>query len=208
MPTAIIIIDKNATIKSLNVKEYSEEDLYKKCGFKKSEGFKKQNVWNVTLPGGNGKYSVSVFAKTDGKANMENKYDFPPPIDNVLFFGACALVCCSKNPDGTSKLCDLTIPLWEAIYEKLFGGFEDLSATYLEDEYEEDELANIPKEKKTKDGYLKDNFVVDTDDSSDYSFQSTEEDTNTHTNTNIVSADDDELDLEDIGSELGEEEYD
>ena len=206
MPTAIIIIDKNATIKSLNVKEYNEEDLYKKCGFKKSEGFIKQNVWNVALPWGNGKYSVSVFAKTDGKANMENKYDFPPPIDNVLFFGACALVGYSKNPDGTSKICDLTIPLWEAIYEKLFGVFEDLSSTYLEDEYEEDELANIPKEKKTKDGYLKDNFVVDTDDSSDYSIQSTEEDTTT--NTNIVAADDDELDLEDIGSELGEEEYD
>ena len=50
------------------------------------------------------------------------------------------------------------------IYEKLFGGFEDLAATAIEDENEEDELANVPKEKKTKQGYLKDGFVVDSSD--------------------------------------------
>ena len=56
---------------------------------------------------------------------------------------------------------NLSLELWEKIYEKLFGGFEDLSATAKEDEEEEDELDNIPNEFKTKQGYLKDGFVVD-----------------------------------------------
>ena len=46
----------------------------------------------------------------------------------------------------------------------MFGGFEDLSATAAEDENEEDELASVPEHMKTKDGYLKDGFVVDDDD--------------------------------------------
>jgi len=43
----------------------------------------------------------------------------------------------------------------------LFGGFENLADTAKEDEEEEDELANIPAEMKTKTGYLKDDFVVE-----------------------------------------------
>ena len=53
---------------------------------------------------------------------------------------------------------------WEKYYEHLFGGFEDLTQNALEDENEEDELENVPDEMKTKDGYLKDGFVVDDDD--------------------------------------------
>jgi hypothetical protein len=43
-----------------------------------------------------------------------------------------------------------------------------LNATAIEDENEEDELANIPESMKTKDGYLKDGFVVDDDDEDEY----------------------------------------
>ena len=84
--TLIVIVDKSGTLKSLNVKDFKEEELYKKCGFKKAEGFGKQTDWLVKISG-QGKYGVSVFAKTEGKANTENKYDFPPPIDKKLFFG-------------------------------------------------------------------------------------------------------------------------
>jgi hypothetical protein len=64
------------------------------------------------------------------------------------------------------------------MYEKLFGGFEDLAATCAEDEEEEDELENIPASKKTKQGYLKDGFVVDSDssDEKEESYDSEEED--------------------------------
>ena len=204
----IIIVDKSGTLKSLNVKNYSEEELYKKCNFKKPHGFIKQTDWNVKITGQ--KYIVSVFAKTDGKANMENKYDFPPPIDTKLFFGSCAIVAMEKNADGTTKMCNLTIPLWDKIYKKLFGGFEDLSATALEDENEEDELANVPAKKKTKDGYLKDGFIIDTesDENEDYETACTGS-SDEEAEDETESSDELELlDAEDIGSELSEEEYD
>ena len=89
---------------------------------------------------------------------QKNKYDFPPPIDTKLFYGSCAVVAQLKKDNGSKLYTNLSVELWNKIYEKLFGGFEDLAATAKEDEEEEDELANVPKEKKTKDGYLKDGF--------------------------------------------------
>ena len=202
--TVIVIVEKAGTLKSLNIKDYKEEELFKKCGFKKVDGFEKQTEWNVKISG-QGKYLVSIFAKTDGKANTENKYDFPPPIDSTLFFGACAIICSCKQDDGTFALCDLSLELWEKIYEKLFGGFENLAATCVEDEEEEDELANIPEGMKTKQGYLKDGFVVDSDES-EHSYNS-EDDENTSDDVDDCNDEEDELNLEDIGSELGEEDY-
>ena len=206
----IIIVDKSGTLKNLTVKEYKEEELFKKCGFKKSEGFKKHTDWNNIKIDGE-KYSVSVYAKDDGKANSENKYDFPPPIDNKLFFGSCALVGYIKKDDGTKVLTNLSISLWEKIYEKLFGGFENLAVTTIEDEEEEDELANVPKEKKTKHGYLKDGFVVDSeDDENDYDDEDSDfetVDTESDSNGKDLSNDLDGEIIQDIGSELSEESY-
>jgi hypothetical protein len=204
MSITIVIVEKPGTIKSLTIKEFVEEELFKKCGFKKNDGFAKQTEWSVKT--GGKKYAIAVFAKTDGRANCENKYDFPPPIDNTLFFGNCAIV--AKEND---KYINLSLELWNKIYEKLFGGFEDLSATALEDEQEEDELANVPKEKKTKNGYLKDGFVVDSSDT-DEDYESCDEsdyDVDTDPKNDANDDDDDELaDEIDIGSELSEESYD
>jgi hypothetical protein len=206
----IIIVDKTGTLKVLNIKDYKEEDLYKKCGFKKPDGFSHQTSWNSKVDGQ--RYSVAVYAKADGKANSENKYDFPPPIDSKLFFGSCALVASLKKEDGTTTLTNLSIALWDKIYEKLFGGFEDLAATCAEDEEEEDELANVPAEKKTKDGYLKDGFVVDSDgeeDDDDYETEDeNEEDDSEEVSDSAGNDGDDLLLVVDIGSELSEEEYD
>jgi hypothetical protein len=201
--TQIVIVEKQGTLKSLNIKDYKEEELYKKCGFKKADGFEKKTEWTVKITGDN-TYLISVFAKTEGKANTENKYDFPPPIDTTLFFGACAIVCSCKKEDKTFALYDLSLELWEKIYEKLFGGFEDLSATAVEDEEEEDELANVPEKFKTKQGYLKDGFVVDSDESEE-SYNSDDDDVDDADEDE--DNDDDELNLEDIGSELAEEDY-
>jgi len=204
-PLSIIIVEKMGNLKMLSIKDFKLDELYKKCGFKKSEDFIKQVEWSTKYDGK--KYFIEVFAKTDGRANSENKYDFPPPIDNKLFFGNCAiLVHCKKNDDSKSYI-DLNLSLWTKIYEKLFGGFEDLSATAAEDEAEIDELANVPKEKKTKQGYLKDGFVVDSSDteenisgSSTEDSEEDEEETDSHQENDVVN--------EDIGSELSEESYD
>ncbi len=205
----ILIIEKNGTMKNLSIKNYDEEELFKKCGFKKKEGFEKKTTYNVKLDGK--KYSVQVFAKEDGKSNFENKYDFPPPIDNKLFFGSCALIASMAKDNGSLEHIPLTIPLWEKLYEKLFGGFEDLTKIE-DDDNEEDELDKIPTSKKTKKGgYLKDGFVVD--DSED----NEDEDADTETIYETEDEDEDELEtsqekeedlnLDDIGSELSEEEY-
>jgi len=208
----IIIVDKTGTLTSLKVKEFVEEELYKKCNFKKPEGFIKQTVWKLKSEGK--KWAVSVYAKTEGKANMENKYDFPPPIDSILFFGSCALVCQQIKDDGSLEYVSLSVEQWEKFYEKLFGGFENLADTAAADEEEEDELANIPAIKKTKHGYLKDDFVVedeeegDAEEGDDYDSENDEDSDNLEESGE--TEEDDELDgeLEDFGSELSEEEYD
>ena len=58
----VIIIEKTGTIKTTTIKEFMEEDLYKKCGFKKSEDFIKQIEWNAKFDGK--KYFIEVFAKS------------------------------------------------------------------------------------------------------------------------------------------------
>jgi len=203
----IIIVDKSGTLKVLNVKDYKEEDLYKKCGFKKSDGFEKQTEWSSKIDGE--RYFVALYAKADGKANSENKYDFPPPVDTKLYFGSCALVSHIKKEDGSRVQCNLALPLWEKIYEKLFGGFEDLTTTCVEDEEEEDELENVPAELKTKDGYLKDGFVVDSDgeDEDDDDYDSEDEDESEDASEPAANDGDDLLLVLDIGSELSEEDY-
>jgi len=198
-PLDIIIVERLGSLKTLSIKDFKLEDLYKKCGFKKAEDFKKQTEWNVKYDGK--KYWIQVFSKTDGRANSENKYDFPPPIDTTLFYGSCAIVCQIKKDDGNKVYANLSIPLWNKIYEKLFGGFEDLAATAKEDEDEEDELENIPKEKKTKHGYLKDGFVVDSSDTEDETHSGSEY------GENLDGDDDGDLVIDDIGSELSEESY-
>ena len=208
MVQTIIIVEKSAALKSLTVKDYKESELYKKCGFKNHEGFSLQIEWPVKLEGQ--KYLVQMFGKLEGKANMENKYDFPPPVDNKLYFGACCLVGYIRNDTNVRSPIHLTIDLWNKIYEKLFGGFEDLTLTCNDDDDEEDELENIPKNMKTKKGgYLKDGFVVDSSDTEE--IDGSESDDDDEDDDPIVTSSEepeDELILEDVGSELSEESYD
>ena len=207
---SVVIVDKTGTLKITTVKDYKDDELYKKCGFKKPDGFTKQTEWSVKIDGT--KYKVSLFAKSEGKANMENKYDFPPPVDTVLYFGSCALVGKSVNSDGSESYVSLTLDLWNKIYEKLFGGFENLDATCAEDEEEEDELADVPAEKKTKQGYLKDGFVVDSeeddDSDSDSDTSSFSDDDDSEEESDPHDGDGSQLVVEDIGSELSSEDYD
>ena len=197
----VIIVEKLGSLKALTIKDYKEEELFKKCGFKKADHFGKQTEWTVKVDGV--KYIVSLFGKTEGKANTENKYDFPPPVDNTLYFGNCVLVCSTV---ADKAIISLSIPHWNKIYEKLFGGFEDLNATNLEDEMEVDELDAIPAEKKTKQGYLNDGFVVDSD--SDEVTGSEEDESEDVDGSGEEEEEIEGIVLEDIGSELSEDEYD
>lgn len=168
---SIIIVEKQGTLKSLKVKDYKPEELYKKCGFKKNDNFLLRAEWSQD------EYLIRMYGKTEGKANAENKYEFPPleyddeqeeiivGTNNIpLLFGSCALVCL-KQINNDYVYSDLSIELWETIYEKLFGGFEDLGN---DDSDEEDELDDVDDIEKTAvGGYLKDGFVVDDDENYD-----------------------------------------
>jgi hypothetical protein len=157
MPT-ILIVEKDGSIRELNVKVYAENELYKKAGLKVADGFKCFTNWTVEYA--TRQYTISLYGKTTGRANHENKYEFPPPVDNTLFFGNCILI--AKSTEGA--IVDLNQDMWEKIYETLYGGFEDVG--------EEDSDSDCDSEveevgKCTKNGYVKDGFVVDDDDDDD-----------------------------------------
>jgi hypothetical protein len=201
----LLIIDKSGTPKILAVKDYKEDEIYKKCGFKKPDGLEKRHTWVVRLDKLN--YRIAVFAKDDGKANMENKYDFPPPIDCALYFGSCAVLVEQKNLAGMFIPTNLSISLWDKIYEKMFGGFE--STANKDDDDEIDELETVLKSKKTMNGYLKDGFVVDSENEEEEDDEYSDVDSD-EGNDDAVEPDptvDAVSEEEDVGSELSEESY-
>ena len=155
----VVIVDKTGTLKTQKIKNFVIDELYKKCLLRKPNDFKKRHTWNVKI---NKKdYFISLYAKDTGRATTENKYDLPPPVDKVIYYGSMVLVNFNCKDGDETDATDLTTEEWEKIYEKLFGGFEDIENT--DDEEEEDELENVPKKYLTKKGgYLKDGFVVDT----------------------------------------------
>ena len=192
-----VIVERNGSLKDSDIKEslICAEELSKKCKFKKVDGFIKRTQWGYSSKNEkenvSSKITVELWAKDDGIANSENKYDFPPPVDSELFFGACALVA----RDSKNNYINLTKDKWNKIYEYLFGGFESLVANDDDDDDEEDELESISKNKKTRDGYLKDGFVVDGGAAGD-------SDVDVAGNSDIDSEDDDD---DDDGSETDSE---
>ena len=157
----IVIISNTGELSEVSMSKFNENDIYKKCNFRKSDGFEKRHTWNVKYE--KISYSLQVWARDYGKANYENKYELPPPVDNDLYFGKIAIVGYVNN-----QVIDISSKLWEKMYEELMGGFEDLSETAYNDENESDELENISEEMKTDHGYLKDGFVVNDHEIEDY----------------------------------------
>ena len=226
----IVVVTKSGGVETKTVNAFSFETLYKKCKFRSSNGFKKRHTWKWK----NG--FISVFARDHGRAGGENKYDLPPPVDNDLFFGMLGLVYHKNEEPKDDEVLDLDDSEWNACYEKLFGGFEDLG-----EEEEEEEVEEIPEEYKTKQGYSKeDGFIVDdneplfvenedseeewkedqnsdktTDDEEDededeeavYGHDSTDDEAEEEEEEGGDDEEDEDLDEEDDDSELGEEEY-
>jgi hypothetical protein len=155
---SILIVEKNGSIKEQKIKDYVENELYKKAKFKSPENFQKIATWNLVHK--DNPYSISLYGKTTGKAGQENKYDFPPPADNLLLFGNCILL---NKKENSEELLPLKENEWDSIYEELFGGFEDIGEEDSDEEEssDEDEYAKLPK---TSTGYAKDDFIVDDED--------------------------------------------
>ena len=188
----IVIVEKSGSILDKDVKKLKLDDLYKKCNFRKNYDFQKIHTFKVKS------HYISVYGKTNGKANQVNKFEYPPPIDTKLFFGNMALVKSNESSLSDDNMIDYTASEWNKDYETLMGGFEDIGST---SETEEDELNNYPSEQITKEGYLKDGFVVqniedsvsDSEDLESYNHESDSEENETSYESE---------------SELSEEEYD
>ena len=153
----LVLVEKGGDLVETKMKDFAFDMLYKKCKFRKDDGFEKRHTWKVKI--NSETHCISLYARDFGKGGMENKYDLPPPIDQTLYFGVMALV--RVDHENHDNVLDLDKETWLKVYEKLFGGFHNLADTAIEDEEEEDELADLPDEMKTKHGYLKDDFIVD-----------------------------------------------
>ena len=107
----ILVIDKTKKISFIKVMNI--ENLYKKIGLKTEEGFLNHCEWIVSIP----EYSclyLHLYGKKIGKANNENKYVFPPPMDNQLFFGKCIIVAYVKK-EKEDEYISLTENIWNSI---------------------------------------------------------------------------------------------
>jgi hypothetical protein len=164
MPS-FIIVEKTGSLKNAKTTDDTNE-LYKKCGFKTAEGFSLAHTWSVEF--NDTEYKLEIYGKVTGRANTENKYEFPPPIDNVLFFGSCAAILYVNE-----KMTDMGTQEFKDIMDHLYGGYSDIGDSEDEDEDEEDDTG-LPK---TKHGYVKDDFVVssDAEDEDDFSEEEEEE---------------------------------
>ena len=146
----LIIVEKGGNLKAVSLKECDEALFYKKCSFRNDNYFDKRHTWKL-----NDNY-VSLYAKNNGRANTENKYDLPPPLDNELYFGKMLLVKHTSEVFDSTEVIDLTEEDWQKHYEKLFGGFESLG------EEEESDEEEVDPSMLTKEGYSKESgFVVD-----------------------------------------------
>ena len=159
MPS-FIIVEKNGSVKCTTSKTLNVSDLYKKCGFKSNDGFKCAHTWTIEF--NEVEYKIQIYGKTNGRAGSENKYEFPPPIDNTLFFGSCAVINMEDD-----KIVDMNASEFKDIMDHLQGGYSDLDS-----EETEESDNNDPAVPKTKQGYVKDDFVVDDDDCDDDDYSS------------------------------------
>ena len=145
----IILIKSNGDIIEKKVKSFNEKEIYKYCNYRTNQDF--QFLHTFTMKN---EETYTIYGKTNGRANTENKYDLPPPIDTKLLFGTLCIF--KKTNDEVTNLMKKD---WLETYESLFGGFEDLN----ENETRSEDSEIYSDDDYTKEGYLKDNFVVDDD---------------------------------------------
>lgn len=220
--TKIIIIGKSGECKDVNIKSVNINEICKKCSFRKLDNFEKRVSWKIKHKSNS--LIIAVYAKNNGRATTENKFDMPPPIDNELYFGSVAVVAYKEKISETTSI-DFSVDDWCKTYEKLMGGFIDLSK-----ESEEESEEEVPEEELSKEGYHKDGFIVDSEEETELEehVQNTkEENEEEEEGSSFVSEEEtydeyseqsqdsepeteeeiEELEQENTGSELEEEEY-
>ena len=153
----ILIIEKNGDIKKTMVKEIKRDELHKKCGLKTNDGFELLHTWSIDIE--DGEYKIEIYGKKTGRVGNENKFELPPPVDSLLLYGSMAVLVSKDN-----EFVEIEEQDFQDIIETLMGGFEDIgdedTISETSDMNDDDDLDNA---KFTKNGYVKDGFVVNSD---------------------------------------------
>ena len=98
----IIIIKKEGKLTCEKITDLSE--LYKKCGFRKVEGFEKIHDFNDGAD-----INIELWGKINGKGIVKNLYAFPTVTDKKIY-GNCSLI---------RKLGDKYVDIDEDIWDKI-----------------------------------------------------------------------------------------
>ena len=86
---SFIIVDKNGDLNECNVDKL--ENVYKKCGLRKSEDFKQVMVYNL-----NNETTIELWGRVVGRNNTKNPFIFK--LDTTIkLYGPAALVCIKKD---------------------------------------------------------------------------------------------------------------
>lgn len=163
----VVLVEKSGSLTDTKLKTFSVEEICKKAKIKNLEDCARKQVWTVYVQGK--VHHIALYARSRGRAGQENKYDFPPPVDNVLYFGNCMLVS-QRTVSDANDVLDLTASQWELIYEQLLGGFD--SCVEEDDEESVDDTRGLHI---GKDGYEIDDFVVDDEEEVDDDYSEEEE---------------------------------
>lgn len=87
--TSIILINKQGIIKETKIKQADPANFYKKCGFKKPDGFDIiYSITNSELPFD----KIELWGKKSGYAKMENKYPFSQHYSLPPIYGTCLII--------------------------------------------------------------------------------------------------------------------
>ena len=154
----VVIIDKTGNINYNN----SNIDLYKKCGFKKVDGFEMIHSWIYSDT-----ITVELWGRHVSKGAVKNQYKFPSDIKKSIY-GNCAVVA------RDVEYIDFSLEMWENILN-LSNVVEELSEKMNIDEKidtEKSELEIDGQSEKTDKTDITD--ITDITDTSDNSEESSE----------------------------------
>ena len=110
----VIIIEKNGEINYNKITVIN--DLYKKCGFRKSDGFE---IIDTYIDNKNS-VMFELWGCSLGKENTKNEYIFPRLIEKNIY-GKCAII--AKN----NEYIDLTIEKWNNYCNSLDNNLNNLN---------------------------------------------------------------------------------
>ena len=134
-----ILIDKK-NINEINIKNLSDEDLYKRCNFKNNINFNKIKTWSIL-----NNCNIELWGKTEGLNNYKNLNNFLVR-ENINVYGKCIFIL--KN--NLNNLISLNLDDFNKFY-KLNENNEE-NGENGENEENEENVENEENEENEENG--------------------------------------------------------